>query len=166
MSPIAGVHTSSKSNGCRWITPRWIIDALGRFDLDPCEDIEQPWKCADIGYVSQGLWLPWYGRIWLNPPYGKGIGAWMEKMARHGCGTALIFARTDTTWFHQHVWGVASALLFIKGRIHFCDPDGRRAKHNSGGPSVLLAYGDRDADELFTAWDTDAIKGQYMRIRG
>ena len=37
----------------------------------------------------------------MNPPYGPPpvIGPWMRRMAAHGHGTALIFARTETAIF-------------------------------------------------------------------
>jgi hypothetical protein len=39
-------------------------------------------------------------------------------------------------------------LLFIAGRLHFYDVQGKRASGNSGGPSVLIAYGDSAAISL------------------
>ncbi len=76
-------------------------------------------------------------------------------MARHGNGIALVFARTETQMFFQHVWPRAAALLFLRGRLDFhlpCGslPRGRRGK-NSGGPSVLIAYGTRARRRLFNA---------------
>ena len=29
-----------------WITPPWILRALGPFDLDPCAADQQPWPTA------------------------------------------------------------------------------------------------------------------------
>ena len=75
---------------------------------------------------------------------------WLEKLADHNHGTALIFARTETRIFYEQVWQKASALLFLHGRLFFHHPDGRRAKVNAGGPSVLVAYGDQDAAVLQT----------------
>lgn len=46
------------------------------------------------------------------------------------------------------VWGRASAVLFLTGRLHFHFPDGSRAAANSGAPSVLVAYGNGDAIRL------------------
>lgn len=63
-----------------WITPKWIIDRLGTFDLDPCACEPQP----------------------CNPPYGRSLGIWLERMALHNNGIALVFARTDTRAFHDH----------------------------------------------------------------
>ena len=39
----------------------------------------------------------------------------------------------------------SSCALFLEGRLYFDRPDGTRAKGNSGGPSVLLAYGEENA---------------------
>src|SRR5580765_8192391 len=85
-----------------WQTPPEILRDLGPFDLDPC----QP------GSI-EGLFLPWQGFVWLNPPYGKEIDTWLQKMAGHRNGIALIFARTETRWFIEWVWQKASSLLFV-----------------------------------------------------
>ena len=60
----------------------------------------------------------------------------------------MVFARTETSWFHRQVWGRADALLFLHGRLRFHRPDGTRSDDNCGAPSVLVAYGDEDADRL------------------
>ena len=72
----------------------------------------------------------------------------MGRMAEHGQGTALIFARTETRWWHNSIWPAANAILFMAGRINFHHPDGTRAKGNAGAPTALIAYGDEDADRL------------------
>ncbi|GHE79125.1 hypothetical protein GCM10019059_42150 [Camelimonas fluminis] len=84
----------------------------------------------------------------------------MEKLANHGKGTALVFARTETEFFHRHVWNRADACLFLHGRLHFCHPDGRIAKANAGAPSVLVAYGAKDAERLY---DSD-IDGKFVPL--
>ena len=68
-----GSHTSpnrGKTND--WITPPHILERLGRFDLDPCESVTQPWPCAESGYtvLQNGLAHEWFGRVYCNPPYG------------------------------------------------------------------------------------------------
>jgi hypothetical protein len=62
--------------------------------------------------------------------------------------------------FHEIVWPRASGLLFLEGRPHFYYPSGDRAKGNSGGPLVLIAYGQKDAIRLR---DAD-IAGAYVPI--
>lgn len=147
-----GSHQSSRAGTTTWLTPRFITDALGEFDLDPCSAPDpSAWPTARRHYtwpMQDGMALPWEGRVWLNPPYGDEADAWMRKMAGHGRGTALIFARTETEMFFRHVWERADALLFLRGRLHFHHADGRRSKANSGAPSVLIAYGRHDAEAL------------------
>lgn len=148
---IGGHHTRRRgSTTDDWITPRHVIDALGPFDLDPCASMSQPWPCAARQYTARenGLLQPWQGRVWLNPPYGRRTIEWIRRLADHGNGIALIFARTETELFFEHVWGRASGLLFLCGRLTFYRPDGSKAEHNSGGPSVLIAYGDGAAERL------------------
>lgn len=81
-------------------------------------------------------------------------------MADHGNGIALVFARTETAWFFRTVWERADALLFLRGRIHFYRPDGKRAKTNAGAPSVLVAYGEGNAAALFRS----GIPGAFTRL--
>ena len=140
-----GGHQSHRATTTTWLTPPHILRALGRFDLDPCA--HPAWPTADrlICLPEDGLAADWEGRVWLNPPYGSATWAWLDKLAEHGTGTALVFARTETVGFVEQVWGKADALLFLHGRLHFHRADGRRADANSGAPSVLVAYGAEDA---------------------
>jgi hypothetical protein len=126
-----GGHHSHKAGTVEWLTPPSIIAALGPFDLDPCAPESQPYPTAARTFTRRdnGLLQAWKGRVWLNPPYTNGeIAAWLARLAEHGEGTALIFARTETDAFFSHVWERASALLFMRGRINFHYPDGTRAK--------------------------------------
>lgn len=133
-----------------WLTPPDLLAALGRFDLDPCAAPEpRPWPTASVHYtaVEDGLRLPWTGRVWLNPPYST-AERWLARLADHGHGTALIFARTETKAFRRQVWERATALRFLYGRVTFHQANGRPGKFNGGAPSVLVAYGPRDAGAL------------------
>ena len=133
-----------------WLTPPEILGVLGVFDLDPCSPIDRPWSTAEKHYTvaDGGLDLPWSGRVWCNPPFGREAVKWMRKMRDHGDGIALIPARTETRMFYETVWGSASGVLFIRGRPHFHYVDGRRAAFNSGAPMALVAYGDSNLDVL------------------
>lgn len=148
-----GSHTKPNEGATNeWLTPPEILKALGPFDLDPCAMIDQPWPTAAKHYTikNHGLMQPWSGRVWCNPPYGDDAEKWLQRLAYHGDGIALVFARTETDMFFSWVWPEASALLFIKGRLYFYYPDGTRAEGNSGGPSVLIAYGPDNAERLRT----------------
>lgn len=145
-----GGHQSARMKNDEWLTPPEILKALGPFDLDPCAPVVRPWPMAAEHFTvaDNGLAREWSGRVWCNPPYGRESGAWLDRMARHGDGIALIFARTETDMFFRHVWGRADAVLFIRGRLHFHYVDGRRAAANGGAPSCLVAYGQRNVEAL------------------
>lgn len=149
-----GGHHSSRMLSDTWLTPRFILDALGSFDLDPCAAPDpRPWPTAaqHIARPDDGLAAAWHGRVWLNPPYSRQAVRWIARLADHGTGTALIFARTETAWFVEQVWKRATALLFLHGRIRFVLPTGQPYHDNAGAPSVLVAYGRGDADILATS---------------
>lgn len=148
-----GAHQSPRMQSCVWLTPPAILTRLGSFDLDPCAaSLPRPWPTAAAHLTAEddGLSVDWWGRVWLNPPYGPPpvIGPWMRRLSAHGRGTALIFARTETALFFETVWRRATALLFLEGRLHFHRANGVRAPANAGAPSVLCAYGVADADIL------------------
>lgn len=144
----------------QWLTPKWILDALEVFDLDPCASEIRTFDTAAESYTYDGLTRPWEGRVWLNPPYSE-AGKWVAQLARHGHGTALVFARTETQWFHQWVWPKASAVLFVKGRLKFIRGDGRDcAGHNATSASVLIAYGEDDSTLLAAS----GIEGHYVNL--
>lgn len=145
-----GGHQSASALKDEWLTPPHVIQALGFFDLDPCSPIERPWPTAEKHYtiLDNGLVQPWNGRVWCNPPYGLEAAKWLERCAQHGNAIALIFARTETRMFFDHVWPKAQGILFLEGRLYFHHVCGTRAAANSGAPSVLVAYGERNADVL------------------
>lgn len=160
---IGGHHRAYRGRSDDWLTPPEIVRALGPFDLDPCCPPQMPWRTAAvmIHRPADGLAAEWHGRVWLNPPYGPDTGTWLARLADHGRGTALVFARTETAMFVRQVWRRADAVRFIEGRLHFHGVDGARAAANAGGPSVLVAYGAADAERLAGC----GIGGQFVRLR-
>jgi hypothetical protein len=133
-----------------WLTPLYIIEALGEFDLDPCATLNPPWPTAKHSFNihDDGLSLEWFGRVWMNPPYGPHSKVWHDRLAEHGNGITLLFARTETSWFFDSVWQHADSLLFLKGRVKFCYPDGRPSKNSCGAPCVLVAHGENNTEAL------------------
>lgn len=157
-----GSHQSANMLSDEWLTPPFILEALGSFDLDPCSPINRPWATAKKHYTIEncGLKNIWEGRVWLNPPYGLEAGKWLEKLADHNNGIALIFARTETRMFFKEVWRKADAVLFIEGRLLFHRVNGEVAKANAGAPSVLVAYGSENVEAL----KKSGIAGQIIRL--
>ena len=161
-----GAHQSARAETHVWLTPPFILNALGDFDLDPCACSEpRPWPTANYHYTAEddGLSRDWYGRVYLNPPYGPPtiIGPWLRRMVEHDCGTALIFARTETALFFETVWNAASAVLFLEGRLFFHYPDGRAADNNGGAPSCLVAYGPSDREVLRDC----GLRGKFVGLQ-
>lgn len=163
MTSGMGSHQSHAMGKDEWLTPPAVLSALGEFDLDPCSPINRPWETAKAHYtvVDDGLSKPWHGRVWCNPPYGAAAAQWLDRLAAHGNGIALIFARTETAAWVEHVWAKADAILFIAGRLHFHHVDGTRAPANSGAPSALIAYGPDNARRLQGC----GLAGAFVRPR-
>lgn len=157
-----GGHQSGSALSDDWITPPEIIADLGPFDLDPCASQTQPWPTAAKMYTDSGLLRPWEGYVWLNPPYGKIAAAWLQRLSAHGNGIALIFARTETSWFFKWVWEQANAVRFLRGRLTFYRPDGSKPRANSGAPSILVAYGAHATSQLLVS----KLEGQFLCLAG
>ncbi len=164
---IGGHTLPNKGQTNDWITPKSLLQKLDKFDLDPCQSLTQPWPCAARGYTinDNGLALPWSGRVFCNPPYGDECWPFLEKLAIHGNGIALVFARTETKFFQLHVWDKADAILFIDGRLTFYMPDGTKGKGNSGGPSVLIAYGKENVEFLRKSKVAGALVADWENSR-
>lgn len=132
------VHFSSATD--LWATPQKTFDELHAefgFTLDPCSTHENA-KC-EKHYTKEydGLAQNWAGeRVFMNPPYGREIGAWVKKAATSGAEVCvcLLPARTDTRWFHEYIYGKAE-IRFLRGRLKFGD-----AKNNAPFPSMVVIF--------------------------
>lgn len=142
VAPYSGNGVLQSSNNHNWETPQWLFDKLNsvfRFTLDAAAT---PETAKTPGYYTpqaDALTMPWIGRVWLNPPYGRAIGLWMEK-ARHEAieGAAelvvcLIPARTDTAWWHDHVRH--GSVWFLRGRLKFGS-----AANSAPFPSAIVLF--------------------------
>lgn len=155
-------NTNTENNEV-WLTPPGLIKSLGEFDLDPCSPIDRPWDTAKnhMTIEDDGLLLPWFGRVWLNPPYGNKMSDWLQKMALHGNGIALVFARTETRNFQQFVFPHAESILFMEGRVKFHLVTGEQAKTGANAPSVLIGYDEENAEMI----EQSGIKGHHIYLK-
>ena len=102
------------------------------------------------------LSVPWGGVVWCNPPYGRGVGSWVEKAASEAEAGAvvvmLIMANTDTTYFHEYGWK-ATEIRLIKGRVKFLRRGGEKAGAAPKGSALLIftPWGN-DGDPKFTSY--------------
>lgn len=131
-SPMA-IHYSSETP--EHYTPNVIIDAvcavMGSIDLDPCSNSnESPHVPAAKHYTAldDGLAQYWAGRVYMNPPYGREIGAWVNKMIESYSNgdvsewIALVPGRVDTEWW-QTLTAASSFVCFVDGRLTFIGND-------------------------------------------
>lgn len=153
-----------------WLTPLSLIQALGKFDLDPCAPppSRRLWDTAKKHYSKEehgdGLSLPWpqFDRVWLNPPYGKETWKWLNKLALHKYGIALVFARTETVGFHEEVWNKANGIFFFKGRIKFGKTSTGKFDQPANAPSCLVSYSSIDTTIIRDALKTGKIHGKLI----
>lgn len=116
----------------QWATPADVLAGLaaefGPFTLDPCPLAEAP--------AVDGLALDWAGHaVYCNPPYGRGVGAWLAKgRTEADVAVFLLPARTDTRWWHEHA-PHAAEIRFLKGRLKFGG-----ATAGAPFPSVVLVF--------------------------
>jgi phage N-6-adenine-methyltransferase len=128
----------------QWATPQDFFDELNaefHFTLDPCATRENA-KCARFFTVEDdGLKQDWQGEtVFCNPPYGREIGKWVKKCYEESKkpGTTVVMlipARTDTSYFHDYIYGKAREIRFIRGRLKFGD-----AKNSAPFPSMVVVF--------------------------
>jgi hypothetical protein len=132
-----------------WNTPPEVLELvrrLGPIGLDPCSNAgsivgaSEEWR---LERGEDGLARPWAlaGLVYVNPPYGREIGPWAQKMAAEGRAgveiVALLPARTDARWWQESV-RTADALLFWRGRLRFLG-----APSSAPFPSAVAYWGPR-----------------------
>lgn len=128
-----------------WRTPNAILNSLGLFET----------YVGEVGPDSPDE--RWLGRVWLNLPYGPHQRAYMTRMANHHHGIAFLGARPDTALFQKYVFGHATAVLFLEGRVALLDENGDLDK-SSASPRALAAYGEDDA----WAIRRSGLKGTFL----
>lgn len=138
------------SKNMNWCTPKDFFDRLDaefHFVLDAAAT-EKSAKCAKFFTPgTDGLAQSWDcgGAVFCNPPYGRQIGKWVQKAFKESAGgypiVLLIPARTDTTYFHDYIYGKAE-IRFIRGRLRFTDDNGNAADP-APFPSMVVIYNGR-----------------------
>lgn len=141
----AGLYSSATPE---WHTPEKVIERVvavfGQIDLDPCSNSDD-WREAAVpaeAYYTKdndGLAQPWNGHVYMNPPYGDEIAAWVDRLVRaYTSGEitdaiALLPARTDTAWF-QPLFDYP--ICFVRGRLKFSGSD-----NSAPFPSAIVYLG-------------------------
>lgn len=145
-------HESPVNESIEWYTPPEVFQALGvTFDVDPCSPGEGKSHVRARRHITaaeDGLASDWgSGMAFVNPPYGPHTATWLAKLADHGNGIALVFARTDNKWFHETV-SRADLICFVSGRVKFYKGSTEVRGNSPGAGSMLVAYGHQAAAVL------------------
>lgn len=129
-----------------WLTPRYILDCLGSFDLDPCAASGNPHWVAprSFTYLDDGLKQEWSGRVFMNPPFSNTV-PWLAKHAEHANGVSLVPASVESKVWREHVWTRAKSILLLHGRTRFCNPDGSSTQGRPLRSVALIAWAAEDA---------------------
>ena len=138
MSVNSGMFSSTTD---MWATPQDLFDKLNaehHFTLDVCAVAENA-KCPNYySPAKDGLAQDWTGVCWMNPPYGREIGRWVQKAYESKAKVVcLLPARTDTKWFHEYC--VKGQITFLRGRLKFGG-----SKNSAPFPSMLVVFDMRD----------------------
>lgn len=157
-------HVSHNSGENEWYTPAQYVEAareaMGGIDLDPAssETANQTVRAKDF-YTKDncGLQAEWFGRVWLNPPYGQ---PHIKDFAKKVCAVVdaqqidqmivLVNNATETEWFQSMAFR-ASAFCLLRGRIKFNDSSGEPKNAPLQG-QIILYFG------KFQQQFTDAFK--------
>ena len=123
-----------------WETPQELFDELDaefHFTLDVCASPHNA-KCEK--YLTDALTVPWTGICWMNPPYGRNVGKWIQKAyaaAKNGATVVcLLPSRTDTKWWHDYC--MKGEIRFIRGRLYFTDSTGKTGR--APFPSAIVIF--------------------------
>jgi len=144
----SGVHFTSERQD--WGTPRAFLEWLETWkswkpDLDAAASLRNTKAPQFYTKEDDSLTKEWFGKVWLNPPFGSELPKFMKKCAEEikreevDSIVVLIPARTDTKWFHEIVMPNAYLIYLIKGRFNF-RVDNAVEGANAPFPSMLVLY--------------------------
>lgn len=138
-----------QSKTVEWETPQDLFDKLNKyynFDIDVCASDT---NCKVSLYFTKqvdGLQQKWFGKCWMNPPYGREIYGWVKKAYEESLSgvvtVALLPSRTDVRWFHEFCYKKPNVnITFLKGRLKFggctdCAPF----------PNMIVVFAQKDTD--------------------
>jgi hypothetical protein len=150
-SPLVTLDDADRDT---WCTPKWITDAIGRFDLDPCSNPRSTVQSEltfrlDRGQdgLEQAAWVTSTARVFVNPPYSD-VMPWVQAY-KHTRFCFLVKFDPSTKWCEALIEHTSIVLFPRRTRIEFAAPPGVESSSNPF--PHCLAYA-RAADA------TDAIR--------
>jgi ParB family transcriptional regulator, chromosome partitioning protein len=144
-----GKRIFHESTSCEWYTPPELIEkvrtVLRTIDLDPasCAQANESVKARRFfDKKKNGLKQNWFGRVFLNPPYGTlcrhFIGKLLEEYEAHRVTQALVLLNLNTMdrKYMKPILDMA-AICIISGRVKFLSPNARKINQPTNGSIVL-----------------------------
>ncbi|MFT8543657.1 MAG: DNA N-6-adenine-methyltransferase [Leuconostoc falkenbergense] len=144
-NPSGAALTSNKDD---WETPALLFKNLNEkysFDLDAAASDENHKVDNYFTANNDALKQKWGGNVFVNPPYGRNIRAWVEKAHQESVRdpnrkiVMLIPSRTDTSYWHDFIFPHAD-IEFIRGRFKF-EINGH-AGNPAPFPSAIVVFGE------------------------
>lgn len=163
-----------------WQTPQWLFDYVeaeqGPFDFDLAASVENAKVRQFISIVEDSLSMDWHlsGSHpmkqpcgWCNPPYSE-TGKWLEKgkkEAQHGFKSVFLVPTPNGETYWRHVFGWASEIIFINGRISFELPDENGVlvpKAGNTRGSCIVVFDEPGEQDTMISWvDRDVMKAMF-----
>lgn len=148
-----------------WTTPKPFFDYWNRnyrFTLDAAAEPHNALCDRYFTPEDDALSKDWENEtVWLNPPYGPGIGKWVKKAYEESQKGAevvmLIPARTETSWWHEYVMQ-AREIVLIRGRMRFGG-----SQVNAPFPSCVVIFDPwHKSDPIFSTMDRILDKKEVL----
>ncbi len=149
-----------------WCTPKWITEAIGRFDLDPCSNARSTVQAINTMEIDRGIdglahaedvepdW-----RAFINPPYSD-VRPWIDAYA-HTRFVFLLKLDPSTKWFAELIKHTELILIPRGTRVEFVAPEGVPADKSIANPFPHALFYARAEDAtpeiraLCWAWRVD-----------
>lgn len=151
---IKTLNTQRANDDTTYITPKWLTDLLGPFDVDIAaargsynkigrrENYYGPTGSESCGLMAK---LKKSDFVWCNPPFAirHGMPQFVAKMQRHNNGILLLPANTHQNWFLESVVPHAALVYFWQGVFKFDRLDGQ-LKLALGTGIMLVEFGNKN----------------------
>lgn len=172
-------NTPMNQRDC-WQTPQWLFDYVeaeqGPFDIDLAASVDNA-KCNSfIPIEKDSLSIDWSELIvcigrspsgWCNPPYSE-TGKWLEKgkkEAQRGFKSVFLVPTPNGEAYWRHVFGWASEVIFINGRVSFELPDENGVlvpkAGNTRGSCIVIFDEPGEQDTMISWVDRDVVKAMF-----
>lgn len=144
------------SDKIEWETPKFLFDKLNKefeFQLDACASAVNA-KCEKyLTIEDDALTRDWYGKVWMNPPYGRQISSFVSKAYDEVASghavlvTCLLPVRSDTRWWHRYCMKASEIRLLTK-RLEFVG-SGNKAPF----PACVVVFRDCPSQPLLSSYE-------------